>query len=671
MKTERGYSLFTIKSVDEDKRTMTGIATTPATDRVGDIVEPKGAQFELPIPFLWQHDHSKPVGWVTNARVSAKGIEVVIEMAKELEPGVLKDRLDEAWQSIKSGLVRGLSIGFRGLESADITGTWGQRFTKWLWLELSAVTIPANGEASIQTVKSIDLEQRASHGDKPARPVVRIDTSPGASGNSSKAKPKPQEGNDMNIAEMIKNLEAQKLQKTTRLNEITNKAMDEGRGKDAAEKEEFDTLRDEVKAIDGELVDLRELEALNVTKATPVNGTPTMVSASAARSPATVKNTQILEPGIEFARFVMCQVAARGDAVKALTLAKAHYPQMDRVVKALDMQANSRGIAELIKADVAAGTTLQTTWAAPLVDYQNFAGDFVEYLRPQTIIGKFGTGGVPSLNRIPFNIRITGQTSGGSGYWVGEGKPKPLTKFDFNAVELRWAKVANIAVLTEELIRFSDPSAERLVRDALADALRARLDIDFIDPDKAAVANVSPASITNGVVAISSTGNTAAAIRQDLRNLWAPFIAANNPPTSAVYIMSATTALALSLMMNDLETAPLFPGLTMNGGTFNGVPVIVSEYLDNDGGSGGSIVILANARDIWLADDGGFTIDASREASLQMLDNPTNDSGVPTPTTSVSMFQTNSVAIRCERYINWQKRRTSAVAWLDGVNWGA
>lgn len=41
-----------------------------------------------------------------------------------------------------------------------------------------------------------------------------------------------------------------------------------------------------------------------------------------------------------------------------------------------------------------------------------------------------------------------------------------------------------IAVLTEELIRFSSPAADALVRNALAEAVVARLDTDFVDPKK-------------------------------------------------------------------------------------------------------------------------------------------------------------------------------------------
>jgi HK97 family phage major capsid protein len=472
------------------------------------------------------------------------------------------------------------------------------------------------------------------------------------------------------VSEQIADLEATRASKAARMGAVMQKSVDEGRSTDQSEAEEFDTLKSDIETIDGDLVRLKALEKLVGEKAAPVNGSGSQ-PASNSREGVTVKNTEKLEPGIEFARYVMCQVAAKGDHAKAFRIAETNYPQNERIVKTLQHQANGLNLVDMMKTDIAAGTTTGTTWLAPLVDFQNFAGDFVEFLRPQTIIGKFGQGGVPSLNRIPFNVRITGQTSGGAGYWVGEGAPKPLTKFDFNATELRWAKVANIAVLTEESIRFSNPSAERLVRDALAAALIERLDIDFVDPGKAAVTNVSPASITNGVSPISPSGSgTLANIRTDIKALWAPFIAANNPPTSAVYIMSATTALALSLIVESGSGMPAFPGITMNGGTFNGVPVIVSEYLDNSAGSAGSIVILANARDIWLADDGQVNVDASREASLQMMDNPTNNSATPTHTTMVSMFQTNSVAIRAERFINWAKRRSSAVSWLDGVNWG-
>lgn len=152
---KKAYSLLQVKSFDDEQRIIKGIASSPSPDRADDIVDPQGAKFALPIPFLWQHMHSQPIGEVTEAVVTDKGIEVTVQIAKIEEEGKLKDRIDEAWQSIKSGLVKGLSIGFRGLTVEDIPRSWGLHFKEWEWFELSAVTIPANAEASITEIKSI------------------------------------------------------------------------------------------------------------------------------------------------------------------------------------------------------------------------------------------------------------------------------------------------------------------------------------------------------------------------------------------------------------------------------------------------------------------------------------------------------------------------------------
>jgi len=186
---QRAYSVLDIKAAGDasGKRLFSGCATTPNADRSGDIVEPMGASFQLPIPFLWQHNAHKPVGWIHAAKVTAKGIDIEGEVAIIDEPGALKERCDEAWHSMKSKLVRGLSIGFKPLESARIGDTYSYRYLKWLWLELSGVTIAMNGDCSVTAIKSADQAiRRAALG---ARPVVRLDNAgqsgiqlPGASG---------------------------------------------------------------------------------------------------------------------------------------------------------------------------------------------------------------------------------------------------------------------------------------------------------------------------------------------------------------------------------------------------------------------------------------------------------------------------------------------------------
>lgn len=153
----KAYSILTIKSVTEndDERIFTGIATTPSTDRDDDILEPLGAEFTLPVIVLAHHNHSQPVGEVIQAEVTADGILVTVKIAKIDEAGKLKDRLDEVWQSIKLGLIKGLSVGFKIKEYSYIENSWGLHIKKWEWYELSVVTIPANADAVITSVKQI------------------------------------------------------------------------------------------------------------------------------------------------------------------------------------------------------------------------------------------------------------------------------------------------------------------------------------------------------------------------------------------------------------------------------------------------------------------------------------------------------------------------------------
>lgn len=121
-------------------------------------MEPLGAKFALPLPFLWQHEGKEAaIGHVVAATPSKDGIPVKIQLATDDVPGLLKDRLDYAWRSIKKGLVPGLSIGFRELDSEPIKGSFGARIKSWEWLELSAVTIPANQDATILAIKSHDI----------------------------------------------------------------------------------------------------------------------------------------------------------------------------------------------------------------------------------------------------------------------------------------------------------------------------------------------------------------------------------------------------------------------------------------------------------------------------------------------------------------------------------
>jgi hypothetical protein len=103
----RAYSVLNIKAVNEAARIVEGIATTPSVDRVGDIIKPLGCKFVNPLPFLWMHQHNKPIGTVEFGTPTARGIPFKAKIASPTAPGILKDRCDEAWQSIELELGSG------------------------------------------------------------------------------------------------------------------------------------------------------------------------------------------------------------------------------------------------------------------------------------------------------------------------------------------------------------------------------------------------------------------------------------------------------------------------------------------------------------------------------------------------------------------------------------
>ncbi len=661
----RAFSLLTVRSVDDEQRQIAGLATSPKVDRQGDVIEPLGVSFNDNVPLLLFHDSTKPVGSVKFGKPTKAGVPFTATLPKVTEPGVFKDRVDEAWHSVKYGAIKAVSIGFRPLADAVERIETGLRFLKTEILELSLVPVPAQDEALITSIKSMDDQAVAAlnqlDADAQAAPGCKSasDNLPGASGNPRTAIPvvslqrsAPKEATMSKIAERIASFQTARNEKSARMSAIMDEAGDETL--DASQAEEHDNLDAEVKAIDAHIARLKSQEANLAATAMPIEGVTSIQSGADARgSTVQVKAQPKLEKGIGFARLAKVKALAKLDGESVRTVAKELYGE----------ESDIYGL--VTKAAVPAGTTAEGNWAGALVgEGTNVIADFVEFLRPRTILGRFGQNGVPSLRNVPFNVPLVGQTSGGQGYWVGEGKAKPLTSFGYERNLLDIFKVANIAVVTEELLRRSTPAAEGLIRDNLADAIAARLDTDFVNPAKAAVAGVSPASITNGLTAVVSVGGDADAIRADVRALMATFIAAQNAPTSGVWIMGTLTALGLSMMVNPLGQ-PEFPGLSMTGGTFNGMPVIVSDYI------GAGVVVLVNASDIYLADEGGVQVDMSREASLEMADNPAHNSDTPTGATSlVSMFQTNSVAFRVERYINWARRRPSAVAILTGATWG-
>lgn len=639
---ERAYAWLEIKAIREDERVIEGIASTPSPDRVGDVVEPAGAKFKLPLPLLWQHQHDQPIGHVEFAQARKDGIPFRARILKIDEPGRLKDRLDEAWQSIKHGLVRAVSIGFKNIEHS-VMEDGGWRFLKWEWLELSAVTIPANAEATITSIKSIDRELRgASAREKSASRLSPAGVS--ASHQSKQSGTKPM----TTLSEQISALESEVTNIKASLKKIDVENMSQ------ADEERFDELEADLQAKTKKIGRLKRIEAIDLDKAIEVKEVTSSDAASKARGGD--RRTTVVGPnanipkGVSFARYVICMANAQGNSELAAIYAERHYADDPRI-------ANFARLTPEQKAAVPAAYTGGSGWADAIAAANTIGSEFVEFLRPMNVLDR-----INGFRRVPFNVKVSRQTTGQSGYWVGEALPTPLTKGVFDTVTMGKTKVGAISVMSKEQMRFSNINAEAAVRDDLARAVAAKMDSSFLGAG-AGTANVEPAGLVNGVTGTASAGATADDVRTDLVNLFEPFSAANISRSGITYVTTENLHYAVLVMRSSLGVNE-FPGVTAEGGTLDGRPFLSSNHI------GGGQVLAISAPDILLADDGEVGVEMSDQASLEMLDGSLTQSGqAGTGASVVSLWQNGLVAIKCERFVNWTKARSAAVQRITGATY--
>ncbi|AYX28479.1 phage major capsid protein [Burkholderia pseudomallei] len=440
----------------------------------------------------------------------------------------------------------------------------------------------------------------------------------------------------MTIAEKIKQLQARLQQAEAARNSLVAKSVEEDRSLTDDEVKQYNDFSEELDKGAKELVRLQTVEKSLASQAVAVPRQETDIKVT---DKSAVSVTTNAPKGSAFTRTAMVLAKSNGNLAVAKMLAEEHYKD-DAVVNGI------------IKSAVSAGSTQVAEWAGNLIYPETYAGDFIELLYPQTILGRL------NLRKVPFNVRIAGQNGGTTVGWVGEAKPVPVTSAKFNAIFLTWAKVYAIAAFSDELIRFSNPAAEALVQADLLKATAQGLDHTFISSG-AAVANVSPAGMLNGVSGVKASGSEAPHLIADIQTLTAPAIAANLDLSRAVLVMSPARAQAIGAMRNALG-AKYFPDISKAGGTLENYPVITSNNCPGD-----QIVFLI-PDEVYLSEDAGPQIDITREASIIMDSVPENATSAP-----VSMFQNNMVAVRIGQFINWQKRRNLAANVITGATYGS
>jgi HK97 family phage major capsid protein len=277
------------------------------------------------------------------------------------------------------------------------------------------------------------------------------------------------------------------------------------------------------------------------------------------------------------------------------------------------------------------------TWGQELAPY-GIVSELLEILRPQVVVDRLA----PFARRIPFRTRTPRETSVAAAAWVGEKAPIPARAAAFDLVTQEAYRCSAIVVLSLDLARFSNPSAEIALRSQLTKGIARFLDSQFLNPSVSPVQGARPGAVTYGADSVNSTGTTGAQKLADFQSMVATLVDANVPMAAPHFIMPPSTAIAIAATLSSAGS-PMFPDIRGDGGSLIGIPVITSNSVPV-----GQITLL-DAAEILLSDDGGANIEATGESAMQMLDNPATGA-----TVLVSLWQKNLFALKAGREIAWQ-----------------
>lgn len=446
----------------------------------------------------------------------------------------------------------------------------------------------------------------------------------------------------MNYQEQLAKINATIQAKQKQIGEIMTKSVSNGHTPSDEDEATITALEADIDRLEKSAQRLEKL-IKSVETATPsltevAGENPEQAAASAEGEPipapnvVNANNLKNLEQGVGFAMLVKASAIAtksKGGVTTREVLENWQVP--DHVINAATQKA-------------VIGTTTETNFGQSLVDYTNLTGEFIDLVRKKTVVDKIAH----AMRQVPFNVKIPMQTTSGSVGWVGEGKMKPVGNPEFGSMTLGFAKLAGIVLLSDELIRFSNPKADTLVRDDLVQTVAQFIDQQFFDPTKAE-STESPASVLHGVSEIASTGVTADKYDADLQSLISSVVDADLTLEGAYWAMSETRAMQMSGLRDPLGR-PFFEGMSLVGSrSLKGLPVLTSSHLADK-------IVLIIPSLILLADDGGVDFSVSTEATINM--------GTDSQPKPVNLFQNNLTAIRAERFIRWKKRHEKAVGYI-------
>lgn len=422
----------------------------------------------------------------------------------------------------------------------------------------------------------------------------------------------------MNLTQLIKAFTAKSGELEARMKEILKSAAEDDDGPRTltdAEQNEYDSIEKELASVKAHVKRLEKQRDEDAATATAPNTDPDR------KAPTVVVKSGNVGPDEDF----------KGQ--RYIQLVKA------RAVAHLD----GSSVAEVTKhmyGDTLAPFIMKA--ADPVVsgDVPKMPGvqDFVEILREDSAYDKL------NFRRVAPHVPIATQTVQASANFIGEGATATASKWAATTTTLAPHKVVSLVPQTIEAVRDNSIGSDRLVMMDMAGAIRNKVD-SVMFSNAAASGTAIPAGLLNGAPSLVTSGVDPEDLTADIKGVLNFIPRLVSMPT---LLMSPRLAFAIATVRTDLGVS-VFPSMSINGGTLEGLTVKVSNAIPDD-----QIIALVES-EIYSILDQGVQIAVSTEASVG----------------GDSAFENGLVIFRAIRPVSWSKRRSDVVVLLDNVHYGA
>jgi HK97 family phage major capsid protein len=384
----------------------------------------------------------------------------------------------------------------------------------------------------------------------------------------------------------------------------------------------------------------------------------------------------------ELLEVVQAQIApyqkAQTDLVAQMLSARNEPPAREkglafaRIVRALAAgKTGQQPVADVLKGwgdeDLAKAVTAQQKALAASVGSaggfivpEQFSTDIIPLRRAMTVVRGSGPREIPMPTG---TVKIPKLASGATGGYIGENVNAPVSQPSFGSITLTWKKLAVLVPVSNDLLRYSSPAADAVVRDDVVAGLAVTEDAVFlrsqgVNGEPTGLRYLAPPTNVldaNGTVSLANVSTDLGKAMLQLKNNNVPMI---RPmfllsPRSEFYLLTVQNSNGYFAFRDEMVTRRTIYGVPYKTTTSIPNTLTFGAYTD------ASEVYLVDFDSIALGDSQRLTIDVSTEGAYM-------SGGV-----AVSAFSLDQTIVRAIAEHDLGARDANAICVLNGVRWGA